>query len=138
MYNDSDNTRSQQNPMLPLLDQLTSLAKQQQGVPVVIDYDHLVRCVVQVFREEWTKAKHNPKVIISQAEAYTKYNRSVVQNLVRRGRLQQYRFECREVEDEDGNIYRTAKGCIYYRVAEIEQAIEEGNLYRGLKRTRKL
>lgn len=134
MYNDSDNTRAQQNPMLPLLNQLTSLAKQQQGVPVVIDYNHLVRCVVQVFREEWAKAKRNPKVIIAQAEAYEKYNRSVIQTLVRRGKLQKYRFDCREAEDEDGNIYRTAKGNIYYRVAEIEQAIEDGNVYKGLKK----
>lgn len=126
--------RTQQNPMLPLLEQLTSLARQQQGVPVIIDYEHLVRCVVKVFREEWQKAKRNSKEIISQAEAYERYNRSVITNLVRRGKLQQYRYECKEVEDEDGNICRRPVGKLFYRVSEIEQALEDANLLKGTRR----
>ena len=127
-------TQTQQNPMLPLLEQLTSLAKQQQGVPVVIDYENLVRCVVEVFREEWRKAKRNPKVFMSQREAYDRYNRSIIQTLVRRNKLQKYRFDDVELEDEDGNTFIAPKGNIYYRIFDIEQAIEECNLYKGTRR----
>ena len=120
--------------MLPLLDQLTTLAKQQQGVPVIIDYEHLVRCVVRVFREEWDKAMKTSKRLISQAEAYERYNRSVITNLVARGKLQQHRYECKEIEDEDGNVCRLPVGKIFYRVSEIEHALEDANLLKGTRR----
>lgn len=120
--------------MLPLLDQLTTLAKQQQGVPVIIDYEHLVRCVVRVFREEWEKAQKNSQVIISQAEAYERYNRSVITNLVARGKLQQHRYECKEILNEEGTVSRIPTGKIFYRISEIEHAIEDANLYKGTRR----
>lgn len=73
-------------------------------------------------------------MLIRQAEAYSRYGRRVIVSLVRRGKLQKYRFDIREEENEEGLIEKSAAGNVYYRLAEIENAIEEGNVLKGTRR----
>lgn len=122
------------NPITPLLQQALSLAEKSAGIPVVIDYEAITRAAIKVSREEREKIASDPKVLLTQNEARNRYGKSVITALVRRGYLQQYKFDLREAYDEEGNLIKKAKGVIYYRILEIERAIEEGNVLKGTRR----
>lgn len=122
------------NPVAALLQQALSLAEKSAGIPVIVDYDAITRAAIKAAREERKKIAADPKVILTQNEAHIRYGKSVIKALVKRGKLEQYRFDLSETYDEDGNVVRKAKGTVYYRLIEIEEAIEEGNLLKGTRR----
>lgn len=39
-----------------------------------------------------------------------------------------------EAYDKSGDLVKRAKGVVYYRVAEIDNAIEEANVLKGIRR----
>lgn len=80
------------------------------------------------------KEKIYNRVLFTQKEAQDTYGKSVINALVKRGFLQQYKFDTREAVDREGNPIIKAKGVIYYRIAEIEKAIEDGNILKGTRR----
>ena len=210
----NNNARTNGNPVAQLLQQALSLTQQQVGIPVLIDYESIARAVIKVMREEQKREDRNPERLLQQAEVYRRYGKEVILTLVRRGKLQKYRFDlvekydmgivkekeqapiymepdspmittlreiyaensgdyesrprvigggtyarCAEniiafgalfpgdedrmhqkdrfdlVEkyDEEGNVVKYPKGYVYYRPAEIEAAIEENNLLKGVK-----
>lgn len=122
------------NPVAALLQQALSLAEKSAGIPVIVDYEAITRAAIKAAREERAKIAADPKVLITQNEAQIRYGKSVIIALVRRRYLQQYKFDLREAYDEEGNLIKKAKGVIYYRVIEIEKAIEEGNVLKGTRR----
>lgn len=122
------------NPVASLLLQALSLAESSTGFPVVVDYEAITRATLKAAREEREKAAADPRVLVTQNDAHAKYGKSVITALVRRGYLQQYKFDIREVYDEDGDLIKKAKGVVYYRRIEIEKAVEEGNVLKGTKR----
>ena len=124
------------NPVATLLQQALSLTEKSVGIPVIVDYDAITRTAIKVAREEREKIAADPKVLLTQNEAHIRYGKSVITALVRRGYLQQYKFDLREAYDEDGSLIKKAKGVVYYRVVEIEKAIEEGNVLKGTCRIR--
>lgn len=125
---------SSSNPVATLLQQALSLTESSVGIPVIVDYDAITRAAIKATREEREKIAANPKVLITQNEAHTRYGKSVIIALVRRGYLQQYKFDLREAYDEDGCLIKKAKGVVYYRVIEIEKALEDGNVLKGTRR----
>lgn len=127
-------TTSTNNPVAPLLRQALSLVQDSVNIPVIIDYEEITRAAIEAYRKEQERKARNPRILVTQNEAVTLYGRSVIKALVRRGKLEQYKFDMQEVEDLEGNIIRRAKGTIYYRLAEIEKAVEEGNVYKGTRR----
>ena len=127
---------SNSNPVATLLQQALSLAESSVGIPVIVDYEAITRAAIKASREEREKIAANPKVLITQNESHIRYGKSVITALVRRGYLQQYKFDLREIYDEDGNLIRKAKGVIYYRVVEIEKALEDGNVLKGTRRVK--
>ncbi|MBC8603183.1 hypothetical protein H8784_15840 [Parabacteroides acidifaciens] len=122
------------NPVATLLEQALSLAQHSAGIPVIVDYDAITRAAIKVAREEREKIASDPKILLTQNEAHIRYGKSVITALVRRGYLQQYKFDLREAYDEEGCLIRKAKGVVYYRVIEIEKALEEGNVLKGTRR----
>lgn len=99
-----------------------------------IDYDAIVAAARKALKEEQNKMKSDPRVLLTQNEAKKIYGKSVIPALVKRGKLQKYKFDTREVTiDKDGEPIKKAKGVIYYRVSEIEDAIEEGNVLSGTR-----
>lgn len=98
-----------------------------------IDYDAIVAAARKALKEEQNKMKNDPRVLLTQNEAKNIYGKSVIPALVKRGFLQKYKFDTREVIDKDGEPIKKAKGVIYYRVSEIEKAIEEGNVLSGTR-----
>lgn len=122
------------NPVATLLQQALSLTENSAGIPVIVDYEAITRAAIRAAREERERMASDPKVLLTQNEANIRYGKSVITALVRRGYLQQYKFDLREVYDEEGNLIKKAKGVIYYRIIEIEKALEDGNVLKGTRR----
>lgn len=105
-----------------------------EDVTIEIDYKKLARETVKAIIEEREKERKNPRVVITQRQAIERYGRHVIMPLVKRGFLHPYKFDYRECTDEDGVTITKTKGLTYYRVADIEEAIENGNVYNFKKR----
>lgn len=114
---------TQSNPAMALLQQAMELISPKMSIPVVIDYDAITKAAVRTVAEERKKIYN--RVLFAQKEAQDTYGKSVINALVKRGFLQQYKFDTREAVDREGNPIIKAKGVIYYRIAEIEKAIED-------------
>jgi hypothetical protein len=123
---------TQSNPAMALLQQAMELISPKKSIPVVIDYDAITKAAVRTVAEERKKIYN--RVLFTQKEAQDTYGKSVINALVKRGFLQQYKFDTREAVDREGNPIIKAKGVIYYRIAEIEKAIEDGNILKGTRR----
>ena len=123
---------TQSNPAMALLQQAKELISPKMSIPVVIDYDAITKAAVRTVAEERKKIYN--RVLFTQKEAQDTYGKSVINALVKRGFLQQYKFDTREAVDREGNPIIKAKGVIYYRIAEIEKAIEDGNILKGTRR----
>lgn len=124
------------NPLATLLQQALSLSEKTAGIPVIVDYDAITRAAIKVAREERERIASDPKILITQNEAHTRYGKSVIIALVRRGYIQQYKFDLKEVYDEEGELIKKTKGVVYYRVIEIEKALEDGNVLKGTRRVK--
>lgn len=124
------------NPLAALLQQALSLAGSSQGIPVVVDYDAITRAAIKVAREERERIASDPKILITQNEAHTRYGKSVIIALVRRGYIQRYKFDLKEIYNEEGELIKKTKGVVYYRVIEIEKALEDGNVLKGTRRVK--
>ena len=124
------------NPVVALLQQALSLLEKSAGIPVIVDYDAITKAAIKAVREERKRIAADPKVLLTQNEAHIRYGKSVIKALVKRGKLEQYKFDLREVYDEDGSLIKKAKGVIYYRVVEIEKALEDGNVLKGTRRNK--
>lgn len=124
------------NPVVALLQQALSLLEKSAGIPVIVDYDAITKAAIKAVREERKRIAADPKVLLTQNEAHIRYGKSVIKALVKRGKLEQYKFDLREVYDEEGNLIKKAKGVIYYKVVEIEKALEDGNVLKGTRRNK--
>lgn len=120
------------NPVATLLQQALGLMSTNVSIPVAIDYDAITKALVKTVEEERRKIYN--KVLVTQKEAQDTYGKSVINALVKRGVLQKYKFDTRETVDREGNPIIKAKGVIYYRKAEIESAVEKGNILKGTRR----
>lgn len=128
------NSTPANNPAAGLLKQALSLVENQVGIPVIVDYEEITRAAIEAYRKEQERKAKNPRILVTQNEAHKLFGYSVIRALVRRGKLQQYKFDLTEEEDLEGNTIRRAKGTVYYRLAAIEKAVEEGNIYKGTRR----
>ena len=117
------------NPLASLLRQALDLTENTTGIPVDIDYEAISRAAIKAAREERDRIFSDPKVLVTQNEAHNIYGKSV-----RRGKLQPYKFDMTEAYDKSGDLVKRAKGVVYYRVAEIDNAIEEANVLKGIRR----
>ena len=86
---------------------------------------------IRTYREE--QKRINERCVITQFEAQNRYGRSVINLLLERGLLERMAFGTRDCVDSEGNTFTKRKGNIYYRVRDIEDALDKANLYRGTK-----
>lgn len=124
------------NPLVAMLDQVRELAENLPQLSVNIDYEAITKAAIKAFRDEQKKFQEDPRILMIQSDAHKKYGKAVIAMLCKRGLLQPYRFDLREVCDEDGNLITKAKGVVYYRAVDIEKAIEEGNVLKGTRQLR--
>ena len=105
-----------------------------QGMMRPIDTAEIARVAareaIRCYRQEIEKA--DGKRLITKKQADDLYGRNVIEALVRRGHLKPRRFDEAKVTAEDGEVYMRPKGNVYFKMAEIEQAIEVGNLLKGV------
>ena len=118
------------NPLASLLRQALDLTENTTGIPVDIDYEAISRAAIKAAREERDRIFSDPKVLVTQNEAHNIYGKSVITALLRRGKLQPYKFDMTEAYDKSGDLVKR----VYYRVAEIDNAIEEANVLKGIRR----
>lgn len=124
------------NPLAAVLEQALELAANLPQITINIDYDAITRAAIKAVREERRRLQEDPRVVITQSEAHKRYGKKTIAPLMRRGYLQPYKFDLNEVYDEEDNLVIRAKGVIYFRVVDIEKAIEEGNVLKGTARRR--
>ncbi len=121
------------NPVQALLSQAIALADPDLLRPK-IDYEELAKAAIKAVREEEKRMRSNPKVLLTQDKANKIYGQNVIRSLFKRGLIEPYKFDFRDTVDEEGNLIKKTKGVIYYRVSDIESAIEEGNVLKGTRR----
>ena len=81
-----------------LLEQVKLLVRlEEQKKESVIDYDAIVAAAKKALKEEQLKMKSDPRVLVTQNEAKNIYGKEVIPRLVKRGFLQKYKFDTREV-----------------------------------------
>lgn len=81
----------------------------------------------------WTEDK---RIVLTKSEAEKEFSVEIISTLVKRGLLQDYQFGITEVMDEDGNLIKKPKGRVYFRRIDILEAMEKGNLLKGLAELR--
>lgn len=85
---------------------------------------------------EYKSLLGDKSIVLSKAEAEKQFSADIITSLVKRGLLQDYQFGVDETEDEDGNLIKKPKGRIYYRRIDILEAMEKGNVLKGLAELR--
>lgn len=85
---------------------------------------------------EYKSLLGDKSIVLSKAEAEKQFSADIITSLVKRGLLQDYQFGVDETEDEDGNLIKKPKGRIYYRRIDILEAMEKGNVLKGLAKLR--
>ena len=59
--------------------------------------------------------------------------KTVSENLEKRKLIYPYQFGIEEVMDEEGEPIKKAKGYIYYKLSDLIEAIEKGNILKCLQ-----
>ena len=104
-----------------------------QGMMRPIDTAEIARVAareaIRCYRQELERT--DGKRLLTKKQADDTYGRSVIDALVRRGYLKPRKFDMTEVT-EDGETYMKPKGNVYYKLTEIEAALDAGNLLQGI------
>ena len=88
--------------------------------------EEIVGLVIQTMRSE--QRRLSEKVLVTQNEANQRYGKNVIRSLRNRKILKPYKFDTKSYFDADGEEVTIAKGTIYYRLSDIEDALEKGNV----------
>ena len=110
------------------IDMMESMS-QKLGSQKEIDVRNLVLIVMETMEME--RKRMNRKVLVTQNEAYSLYGTSVIRSLKKRGLITPYKFDTKEFTDRNGETITKGKGVIYYRLSDIDKAVEDGNILKG-------
>lgn len=122
------------NPITKLLEQAIILIEASSPVKVIVDHEAITKAAIHAAQEERKRMIADPRILVTQSEAHSMYGKSVITSLVKSEHLQQYKFGLREVLDSEGDLVKKTKGVVYYRIVDIEKAIEEGNMLKGIRK----
>ena len=104
-----------------------------QGMMRPIDTAEIARVAareaIRCYRQELERT--DGKRLLTKKQADDIYGRSVIDALVKRGFLRPRKFDMTEVT-EDGETYMKPKGNVYFKLTEIEAALDAGNLLQGI------
>ena len=97
-----------------------------------------IKLGIAAYKNEEALRRSNPRILIVKSEAERMVGgRMILKSLEKRGFIFPYRFDTKEMLDEDGEPFKAAQGRIYFKLCELEKALEDGNLYKGFRETRK-
>ena len=108
-----------------ILDQITRLEIAVHLIQVPTK-EEIVGLVIQTMRSE--QRRLSEKVLVTQNEANQRYGKNVIRSLRNRRILKPYKFDTKSYFDSDGEEVTISKGTIYYRLSDIEDALEKGNV----------
>ncbi|WP_321437294.1 hypothetical protein [uncultured Bacteroides sp.] len=97
-----------------------------------------IKLGIAAYRNEEKQKRANPRILIVKSEAEKMVGgRMVLKALEKRGFIFPYQFGIEDMIDEDGNLLKKIQGRVYYRLCEIEKALENGNLLSSIRVMRK-
>lgn len=90
---------------------------------------------IESYKNEERSRKKNPSILIVKSEAEERAGgRMVLKALEKRGFIFPYQFGVEEMIDEDGEPIKKAQGRIYYKLSELCDALEKGNLLKDIRK----
>lgn len=93
--------------------------------------------VYKIIEQVRLKQMRSEKTIATRDWFDKRYGESVMRKLVAQKLIYPYAFGTREERDPEGQPVKRRKGAIYYRVADVESAIEDYNIYKTLRESYK-
>ena len=97
-----------------------------------------IRMGIEAYKQEEKARKANPRILVVKSKAEKMVGgRMVLKSLEKRGFIFPYQFGVEEMIDEDGEPFKRAQGRIYYKLSELCDALEDGNLLKDLRRVHK-
>lgn len=88
---------------------------------------------IESYKNEQKAKCKDKRILIVKSDAEKRVGgRNVLRSLEKRGFIQPYQFGIEEVIDEDGEPIKRAQGYIYYKLCDLVEAIEKGNILKGI------
>lgn len=89
---------------------------------------------IEAWKNERNANLKNKKILICQSDAEERLGSGVLKKLLKRKLVFPYQFGVEEVVDEEGQPIKKAKGYIYYKLSDLVEAIEKGNILKCLQK----
>ncbi len=90
---------------------------------------------IEAYKNEEKARRNNPRILIVKSKAEKMVGgHMVLKSLQKRGVIFPYQFGVEEMIDEDGEPIKKAQGRIYYKLSELYEAIEKGNLLKDIRK----
>ena len=102
---------------------------QKMGERKEIDLQAVVVLVMETMERQ--RQRMNQKILVTQNEACGLYGTSVIRTLKKRGLITPCKFDTKEFTGRTGEKVTKGKGVIYYRLSDIDKAVEDGNILKG-------
>lgn len=83
---------------------------------------------IEAWKNERNANLKNKKILICQSDAEERLGSGVLKNLLKRKLVFPYQF------GEEGQPIKKAKGYIYYKLSDLVEAIEKGNILKCLQK----
>lgn len=83
--------------------------------------------------EERKKREREGKILATRRWLENRYGSTPIRALIKLRLIFPYSFGMEEMEDPDGNVVVRKKGVDYYRVSDVERALEDFNNYKSIK-----
>ena len=89
---------------------------------------------IEAWKNERNANLKNIKRRRCKSDAEDRFGSGVLRNLEKRKLVFPYQFGIEEVVDEEGEPVKKAKGYIYYKLSDLVEAIEKGNILKCLQK----
>ena len=93
-----------------------------------------IKLGIEAYKNERNANLKNKKILICKSNAEDRFGSGVLKNLEKRKLIYPYQFGIEEVVDEEGEPIKKAKGYIYYKLSDLIEAIEKGNILKCLQK----
>ena len=95
-----------------------------------------IKLGIEAYRNERNANHKNKKILICKTDAERRFGRGVIRELIKRKFIFPYQFGIETMVDEEGDEITEPRGHIYYKLHEIIEAVEEGNILKCLQKRR--
>lgn len=93
-----------------------------------------IKLGIEAYRNERNANLKNKKILICRSDAERRFGRGVIRNLEKRKLVFPYQFGIETMVNEEGDKISEPRGHIYYKLHEIMEAVEGGNILKCLQK----